>query len=164
MSYRSSTCRRGTHTDILLGDCLLVVGTGSIKPLLFDEILTISLYGTLDELSELEGYLASEELSDIKNVQQSVLDLAQRVKDRLKMGLKTTCCPVCKHYYTCIRKWLRAEREMNSNCCFRCGEYADCAEHCKKQQLKKVVHSTRPALQCEEHNPPPSQGDQWKVY
>jgi len=119
-----------------------LVGAGIIKPLLFDEILTISLYGTLDELSELEGHLAKEEeLQDIHNVQTSILELSKRVKDRLKIGLKISCCPSCKHFENCVKKWLRAERDIESKCCFRCSDYVDCAEKCKRKQLKQVVHN-----------------------
>jgi hypothetical protein len=119
-----------------------VVGPGIIKPLLFDEILTISLYGTQDELAELEGYLAREEdMSDINNVQGYILELALAVKARLKLGLKVKCCPKCNQYAFCVRKWLRAEREMDSNCCFRCHVFVYCSERSKKRHLQSVVRN-----------------------
>jgi len=119
-----------------------VVGPGIIKPLLFDEILTISLYGTSDELAQLEGYLAREEdMSDIKNVQGSILALALTVKERLRIGLKTECCPKCKEFDNCVRKWLRAEREIDSNCCFRCHDFVDCSERSNKRHFESVVRN-----------------------
>ena len=119
-----------------------MVGPGIIKPLLFDEILTISLYGTQAELAELEGFLAKEEdMSDIKNVQGSILALALTVKERLKIGLKVKCCPKCKHFDNCVRKWLRAERDIDSNCCFRCHDFVDCSEASKKAHFKSVARN-----------------------
>jgi len=115
-------------------------GKNYLKPLLFDEILTISLYGTEEDLASLERCL---ELAEAADSETAVLKLAADVRERLQLGLHTACCPRCPSYGSCVHKWLRAERGIRSTCCFRCVGYVTCAEAAKKQKLRRVIVESR---------------------
>ena len=119
-----------------------MIGKNYLRPLLFDEILTISLYGTEEDLEKLEECLASDE-KDSSTCQREVVLLAEKVRDSLKVGLRTTCCPACHAFETCTHKWLRAERGIRSTCCFRCRHYVKCAEIIKESHLRNVVRNSK---------------------
>ena len=128
-----------------------MIGKNYLKPLLFDEILTISLYGTEEDLEALEKCLDGGNGS----AQSEVIELAKKVRERLRFGLRSECCPACKSYSNCIHKWLRSERGIRSTCCFRCHSYVKCAETIKKKQLMKVVRESKVRVKKQDNPPPP---------
>ena len=111
------------------------------KPLLFDEIMTISLYGTAEEQDQLDEFLQFE-LDD--HVELEIFAIAERIRERRNMGMRWKCCPLCQYHDSCILKWIKQEHHVPSICCFRCRNNGSCVEDYRRQKEAGIEHPKQP--------------------
>ncbi len=111
------------------------------KPLLFDEIMMISLYGTAEEQNELDEFLEFE-LDD--HIELEIYAIAEGIRERGNMGMRWKCCPKCQNFSTCILKWIKKEHNTPSICCFRCTNHTSCVDDFKNQKKMGIKRPKQP--------------------